>query len=134
MPRKKPKSIKSGNRPLKTASFLEKSQIGISLTAQALKNLNEIVASTGLSKSKIFEDLITGNLAIASQVAEKTISIETKNEDDSSENITQIQIVEGIVSTENQQQSTPESSDEKERIDSTTLAELKEKIKEHKFK
>ena len=67
MPRKKTKSTKPASKPTQTTSFLEKSQVGISLSGQALKNLNTIVASTGLSKSKVFEGLVTGSLAIASQ-------------------------------------------------------------------
>ena len=129
MPRKKTKSNKSGNRPRKTTSFLEKSQVGISLTAEALKNLNEIVEETGLSKSGIFEGLVTGNLAIASQVAEKTISIEPGDDNSQPASAAKIQILEGAVSTETQEESTQDSASE---ADSEVLAELKNKIQEHK--
>ena len=83
MPRKKTKtkSSKFGNRPRKTTSFLEKSQVGISLTSEAVQNLNEIVTETGLSKSKVVEALVTGSLAIASDTAEKTISIKPEPDD-----------------------------------------------------
>ena len=129
MPRKKTKSNKSANRPRKTTSFLEKSQVGISLTAEALKNLNEIVEETGLSKSGIFEGLVTGNLAIASQGAEKTISIESGGDNSQPASAAKIQISEGAVSTSGQEVSTQESVSEAE---SEVLAELKQKIKEHK--
>ncbi|MEN9870702.1 MAG: hypothetical protein RLZZ171_1690, partial [Cyanobacteriota bacterium] len=131
MPRKKTKSTKSTSRPLKTVSFLEKSQVGVSLTSQAVENLNEIVESTGLSKSGVIEGLVTGNLAIASQIAKKTISIESDSNDDSENITTKIQVVDGAVTREIQPE-TAKSSEGEEEGQSAALIELKEKIKEHK--
>lgn len=132
MPRKKTKSTKSQstNRPRKTVSFLEKSQVGISLTPQAVKNLSEIVESTGLSKSEVVESLVTGNLAIASEIAAKTISIESDNNDDPENIATKIQVLDTNAPSENQPQI--EKSSENEQGKSPALLELKEKIKEHK--
>ncbi len=132
MPRKKTKSTKAGTKPQNTTSYLEKSQVGISLSAQAFKNLNQIVESTGLSKSKVFEGLVTGNLAIASQVAEKTISINTEdlgNGDDSAANaVPKIEITEGA----NLGTSLEKPIETKDQVESAVLSELKTKIKEHK--
>ncbi|MEN9567224.1 MAG: hypothetical protein RLZZ69_2420, partial [Cyanobacteriota bacterium] len=134
MPRKKTKSTQSTNRPLKTVSFLEKSQVGISLTSQAVENLNEIVEFTGLSKSGVIEGLVTGNLAIASQIAKKTISIESDSQDNPENITTKIQVVDGAVPKENQPEiaKSSKSSQGEEQGQSTALIELKEKIKEHK--
>ncbi|MEL6910035.1 MAG: hypothetical protein AAFO85_07485, partial [Cyanobacteria bacterium J06598_4] len=129
MPRKKTKSTKSNARPRKTTSFSDKSQVGVSLSAQAVKNLNEIVESTGLSKSGVVEGLVTGNLAIASQLAEKTISIASENGEDANQTETKIQVVDGVAPTATPTEKPTEGGDTGK---SAVLLELKEKIKEHK--
>ena len=125
MPRKK---NKSSSRPLKKTSFLEKSQVGISLTSQAVANLNKIVEETGLSKSKVVESLVTGDLAIASQAAEQTIAIAPEESDDDSNQVVadKIELVEGMAT----EAESPTSSSAK--TESGVLAELKAKIQEHK--
>ncbi|MEM8827815.1 MAG: hypothetical protein AAGE96_00475, partial [Cyanobacteria bacterium P01_G01_bin.19] len=132
MPRKKAKST---SRKRKTTSFLEKSQVGISLTSQAFQNLNEIVEGTGLSKSKVVEGLVTGNIAIASKIADKVISIESNLDNESSDSLnTKIQILDGSVAEENQslnQESSTKSSLKEEPGD---IAELEKNIQEHENK
>ena len=130
MPRKK---TKSSNRAPKKTSFLEKSQVGISLSSEAVKNLNEIVTETGLSKSKVVEGLVTGNLAIASQVAAKTISIESDENKDSSKKLTtKIQVLDGAVSDRDRESNISPTSPDETSDEAKNLAELKAKIKEHK--
>ncbi|MGL4883378.1 MAG: hypothetical protein ACRC8K_20300, partial [Waterburya sp.] len=128
------KKTKSAARPPKKTSFLEKSQLGISLSQLALSNLNEIVEGTGLTKSKIIEDLVTGNLAIASQRAEKTISIESTEVDENSPDNSEIkiQILDGITASTNQQEAVKSSEQVNTAEESSILAEFKAKIQEHK--
>ena len=133
MPRKK---TKSSTRPRKKTSFLEKSQVGISITSQAFQNLNEIVAETGLSKSKVVEGLVLGDLAIASNTAEKTISIESDPSGDTEANASKISLVEGMVALESNGVATTELSpvEDRDRKELQNLEELKQKLQEHKTK
>lgn len=62
-------------------TILDKKQVGVSLTVDAVDSLNAIVEKTGLSKSKLIEGLVTGEIAIASSLADRTIAIEAENID-----------------------------------------------------
>ena len=73
-----------------TKSSVSKSKLGITLTSGALETLSKIAKETGLSKSELVESVAKGSIAIASNSANTTITLDT-----GPENGTKISVVNG---------------------------------------
>ena len=86
---------KNRKAPAKKTTILNKKQVGVSLTSNAVINIEKMAKETGLSRSKLIESLVTGAIAISSQNAEKTIAIKTDAEANSN-----INIIEGIAESQ----------------------------------
>ena len=72
---------KNRKAPARSTTIHNKKQVGISLPTNAVNNIELMAKETGLSRSKLIESLVTGAIAISSQNAEKTITIQTDTED-----------------------------------------------------
>jgi chromosome segregation ATPase len=82
MARKKRQPVAKTN-----TTILDKKQLGISLSGNAVDNLNIMVEKTGIPKSQLIERLITGEMGLFSSSATQTITLETNNFTEKAQNI-----------------------------------------------
>jgi hypothetical protein len=109
----------------------EKSELGISLTSTALKNLNRITKETELSKSQLIEALVKGKIAIASPSAMQTLTFENTADNNNPEQTHQakIKILNSLISSQEKNRHTDSIEAEKVlREQSNLIEKLKQKL------